>query len=120
MPGDKEHEQNLSCSFCGKKRTEVKKLIAGPNSYICNECINISHKIINEEDSLEDLTFEDIPTPEEIKAHLDDYVISQEYAKEIFFCIFLTNNIVKNMQKKFCQSVHTIITKQFTTTVILI
>ena len=83
MPSDKDNEQNLSCSFCGKKRTEVKKLIAGPNSYICNECINISHKIINEEDTLEDLSFEDIPTPEEIKAHLDEYVISQEYAKEI-------------------------------------
>ena len=83
MPSDKDNEQNLSCSFCGKKRTEVKKLIAGPNSYICNECINISHKIINEEESLEDLSFEDIPTPEEIKAHLDEYVISQEYAKEI-------------------------------------
>ena len=83
MPSDKDNEQNLSCSFCGKKRTEVKKLIAGPNSYICNECINISHKIINEEDSLEDLSFDAIPTPEEIKAHLDEYVISQEYAKEI-------------------------------------
>jgi len=83
MPSDRDNEQNLSCSFCGKKRTEVKKLIAGPNSYICNECINISHKIINEEESLEELSFEDIPTPEEIKAHLDEYVISQEYAKEI-------------------------------------
>ena len=58
MPSDKDSEQNLNCSFCGKKRTEVKKLIAGPSSYICNECISISHKIINEEDPLDDLLFE--------------------------------------------------------------
>ena len=42
--------ENLSCSFCGKKRFEVKKLIAGPSSYICNECISISHKILNDEE----------------------------------------------------------------------
>ena len=60
MPSDKDNEQNPSCSFCGKKRTEVKKLIAGPNSYICNECINISHKIINEEDPIRRFIFDAI------------------------------------------------------------
>ena len=81
---DKETEKsNLSCSFCGKKRTEVKKLIAGPTSYICNECISVSHKIINEDDSLEELDFENIPTPTEIKNFLNQYVIGQDYAKEI-------------------------------------
>jgi len=81
---DKETEKsNLSCSFCGKKRTEVKKLIAGPTSYICNECISVSHKIINEDDSLEELDFENIPTPAEIKNFLNQYVIGQDYAKEI-------------------------------------
>ena len=80
---DTKDTENLSCSFCGKKRYEVKKLIAGPSSYICNECISISHKILNDEEIPEEFDFETIPTPEEIKAHLDETVISQEYAKEV-------------------------------------
>jgi ATP-dependent Clp protease ATP-binding subunit ClpX len=77
-------DSNLECSFCGKARLDVRKLIAGPNSYICNECISISHKIINEsDDSDPEMDIEDIPTPQEIKDYLDEYVISQEYAKEI-------------------------------------
>jgi len=80
---DTKDTENLSCSFCGKKRFEVKKLIAGPSSYICNECISISHKILNDEEIPEEFDFETIPTPEEIKAHLDETVISQEYAKEV-------------------------------------
>ena len=80
---DNKDKDNLSCGFCGKKRFEVKKLIAGPNSYICNECISISYKIINDEEITEDFELEEIPTPEEIKTHLDETVISQEYAKEV-------------------------------------
>ena len=80
---DTKDTENLTCSFCGKKRYEVKKLIAGPSSYICNECISISHKILNDEEIPEEFDFETIPTPEEIKAHLDETVISQEYAKEV-------------------------------------
>ena len=80
---DKHDKENLTCGFCGKKRFEVKKLIAGPNSYICNECISISYKIINDEEIIEDFDFETIPTPEQIKNHLDETVISQEYAKEV-------------------------------------
>ena len=80
---DKHDKENLTCGFCGKKRFEVKKLIAGPNSYICNECISISYKIINDEEIIEEFDFETIPTPQEIKAHLDETVISQEYAKEV-------------------------------------
>ena len=80
---DKHDKENLTCGFCGKKRFEVKKLIAGPNSYICNECISISYKIINDEEIIEEFDFSTIPTPEEIKAHLDETVISQEYAKEV-------------------------------------
>ena len=49
------NDKNLTCSSCGKNRNEVKKLIAGPNSYICNECISISHKIINDENTIDDL-----------------------------------------------------------------
>lgn len=75
-------DSNLECSFCGKKRNEVKKLIAGPTSYICNECINISHKIINDVE-VEELDVENIPEPQEIKDFLDDYVIGQDYAKEV-------------------------------------
>jgi len=73
----------LNCSFCGKSRNEVKKIIAGPSSYICNECISISHKIINEPDVIDDFDPSDIPTPAEIKEHLDKVVISQEDAKEL-------------------------------------
>lgn len=76
-------EKNLTCSFCGKSRNEVKKLIAGPNAYICNECIGISHKIINDDESIDDFDFANIPTPEEIYKFLDSVVISQEYAKEV-------------------------------------
>jgi len=78
-----ESEKNLTCSFCGKSRNEVKKLIAGPNAYICNECIGISHKIINEDETIDEFDFANIPTPEEIYNFLDSVVISQEYAKEI-------------------------------------
>lgn len=76
-------EKNLTCSFCGKSRNEVKKLIAGPNAYICNECIGISHKIINDDETIDDFDFANIPTPEEIYKFLDSVVISQEYAKEV-------------------------------------
>jgi len=75
-------DNNLECSFCGKKRQEVKKLIAGPTSYICNECVNISHKIINEVE-FEDLDLTELPSPTEIKQFLDEYVIGQDFAKEI-------------------------------------
>jgi ATP-dependent Clp protease ATP-binding subunit ClpX len=81
---DDKQDNNLECSFCGKKRNDVKKLIAGPTSYICNECISISHKIINEEYDESDLfDDENIPSPQEIKDYLDEYVISQDYAKDI-------------------------------------
>ena len=78
-----ESKTNFTCSFCGKNRNEVKKLIAGPSSYICNECISISHKIINEDEQLESFDPTNIPTPEEIKEFLDSVVISQDDAKEL-------------------------------------
>ena len=77
------NDKNLTCSFCGKNRNEVKKLIAGPNSYICNECISISHKIINDENTIDDLDITEVPTPDEINDHLNKVVISQEHAKEV-------------------------------------
>ena len=78
-----ENKNNFTCSFCGKNRNEVKKLIAGPDAFICNECISISHKIINEDEQLESFDPSNIPTPEEIKAYLDSVVISQADAKEL-------------------------------------
>jgi len=73
---------NFSCNFCGKLRKEVDKLVAGPEVYICNECIELSHRILqadNEEETI--LDTENVPTPEEIKAHLDEIVIGQDDAK---------------------------------------
>ncbi|NMA02591.1 MAG: ATP-dependent protease ATP-binding subunit ClpX [Clostridia bacterium] len=73
----------LKCSFCGKVQDQVKKLVAGPGVYICDECIELCNEIIEEELS-EETSFElgDIPKPKEIKAILDQYVIGQENAKK--------------------------------------
>lgn len=75
--------KDVSCSFCGKKRSQVNKLIAGPQAYICNECILISTKILTENISTKSLNDLEIPTPKEIKQFLDKTVISQHDAKEI-------------------------------------
>jgi ATP-dependent Clp protease ATP-binding subunit ClpX len=76
---------NLSCSFCGKSQKEVKKLIAGPTVYICDECIGLCNDIIAEEVEKEEpyAGSAPIPKPSEIKAILDDYVIGQDRAKKI-------------------------------------
>lgn len=76
---------NLSCSFCGKSQREVKKLIAGPTVYICDECIDLCNDIIAEE-NLKQERFKakaSVPKPIEIKAVLDEYVIGQDHAKKI-------------------------------------
>ncbi len=74
----------VKCSFCGKSQKQVKKLIAGPGVYICDECIELCNDIIEEElsDSTE-VNFEDLPKPREINEFLNDYVIGQETAKKI-------------------------------------
>jgi len=81
----KKDENNLKCSFCGKGHAEVKKLIAGPTVYICNECVELCNEII--EDSLHDeikkTAHSNLPTPMEIHRFLNDYVIGQERAKKI-------------------------------------
>ena len=76
---------NLCCSFCGKSQKEVRKLIAGPTVYICDECIELCNDIIAEEYDREDYYTSrgSIPKPQEIKKHLDDYVIGQDQAKRV-------------------------------------
>ena len=76
---------NLTCSFCGKSQKDVKKLIAGPTVYICDECIELCSDIIAEEVGREDLPDRQsrIPKPAEIKKILDEYVIDQERAKKV-------------------------------------
>jgi len=74
----------LKCSFCGKSQKQVKKLIAGPGVYICDECIDLCNEIIEEElTDTSELTFENLPNPREVRAFLDDYVVGQDDAKKI-------------------------------------
>ncbi|MDH3520251.1 MAG: ATP-dependent Clp protease ATP-binding subunit ClpX [Myxococcales bacterium] len=81
----RDDDANLSCSFCGKSQREVKKLIAGPTVYICDECIELCNDIIAEEYGQEEApaATSRVPKPREIKAALDEYVIGQESAKKI-------------------------------------
>lgn len=72
----------LFCSFCGKNQKEVKKLIAGPAVYICDECIQLCSEIIEEEDSKSYESPKRVMTPKEIKTALDEYVIEQDFAKK--------------------------------------
>ena len=83
-------EKEPHCSFCGKKRSEVDQLIEGTEGFICNDCIEESYALLNgEEEPLIDETqdeakfFDNVPTPHELHAHLNDYVIGQEHAKKV-------------------------------------
>ena len=74
----------LKCSFCGKSQKQVKKLIAGPGVYICDECIDLCNEIIEEElTETAELGFDELPKPREMFEFLDDYIIGQERAKKI-------------------------------------
>lgn len=79
-----ENKTQLQCSFCGKTQDQVKRLIAGPNVYICDECITLCNEIISDEmDDVEDLELEDLPKPEAIAKTLNEYVIGQDRAKRV-------------------------------------
>ena len=76
-------EEVLHCSFCGKSQNEVKKLIAGPSVYICNECVDICNEIINDDDKAEASPARaTLPKPQEINDFLDEYVIGQNDSKK--------------------------------------
>ncbi len=76
-------DKKISCSFCGKSQEEVKKLIAGPNVYICNECVVLCKDILVEDDKIDTKRKFEIPRPSEIFNYLDDHIIGQDQAKKI-------------------------------------
>ena len=88
MAGDKissagTSDKKISCSFCGKSQEEVKKLIAGPNVYICNECVVLCKDILVEDDKIDTKQGFEIPKPSEIFNYLNDHIIGQDHAKKI-------------------------------------
>jgi ATP-dependent Clp protease ATP-binding subunit ClpX len=83
MPEEKDDSRNIFCSFCGKNQVEVKKLIAGPSVYICDECIQLCNEVIGDEEEKTTKSVKPGLTPKEIKAKLDAYVVEQETAKKI-------------------------------------
>ncbi len=99
-----EEKRQLKCSFCGKNQDQVRRLIAGPNVYICDECVELCDEIIQEE--IEDTIDEDttsLPKPKEMMEILNDYVIGQEKAKKLYqlqFIIITREYIVKNLVAK--------------------
>ena len=82
--GDGESKNTLYCSFCGKSQHEVRKLIAGPTVFICDECVELCMDIIREENKSSLVkSKEGVPTPQEIFNVLNDYVIGQAHAKRV-------------------------------------
>ena len=80
-----DEKKQLKCSFCGKSQEQVKRLVAGPGVYICDECIELCSEIIEEEfeEARSDTEFSDIPKPKEIKEILDQYVSDRKVQKRL-------------------------------------
>ena len=94
MAKKEENNDQFFCSFCGKNQKEVKKLIAGPSVYICNECIKLCGEIIEDEEKENAVETEDVKefmVPKQIKELLDSYVIEQDRAKR--FCLLQCTTI---------------------------
>src|SRR5882757_5420987 len=98
MPAAKsggDSRNTLYCSFCGKSQHEVRKLIAGPTVFICDECVELCMDIIREETKTQLVKSGDgVPTPRDIKTVLDDYVIGQEHAKRVLSVAVHKSNIL--------------------------
>ena len=85
-----DERKQLKCSFCGKTQEQVRRLVAGPGVYICDECIELCSEIIEEEfdDIRSDAEISDIPKPKEIKAILDQYVIGRMLQKSLAVAVY--------------------------------
>ena len=88
---DDTNKKELECSFCSKSRSEVGKLVAGPSVYICDECIDLSYKILHDNYSDGEEDINEYIDPKEIKEFLDEYVISQDHAKKTL-CVAAYNH----------------------------
>jgi ATP-dependent Clp protease ATP-binding subunit ClpX len=106
MPKFEEEKVKLRCSFCGKTQQEVRKLIAGPGVYICDECVELCNEILKEDSrkGKKEFVLEELPSPREIKAFLDQYVIGQERAK-IILSVAVYNHYKRIMQPRDSQDV---------------
>ena len=81
MARNEDSIENARCSFCGKSQSQVKRMVAGPGVYICNECIELCEEIMDVESIPDEIVFDDVPKPKEIKQKLSEYVIAQNRAK---------------------------------------
>ncbi|MBS6554012.1 MAG: hypothetical protein KH321_08755, partial [Clostridium sp.] len=89
----KHDDSRLKCSFCGKTQDQVKKLIAGPEVYICDECVELCNEILDEEffenkdkgekEEVKEADISSVPKPHEIKAYLDEHIVGQDDAKKV-------------------------------------
>ena len=92
MDDTENKEPDCNCSFCGKDQGEVAKLIAGPDVFICDECIDLCNEIVKDEEAAvvsdDENEMKGALKPMAIKDHLDDYVIGQDFAKKVLYAFF--------------------------------